>query len=312
MFATDALYYVKNSFYFCMAIDGLVRRAKGYIEAKIYAWKRYQNTHPSDRGYSQINLLKEFPIFRPNMDGNYPFKAEITSESIRNTFPFLTHLSQSVGHAKLETIDCADFAEDPVAKEAALRLQQLFNLYGSDKSNLHNYHWLYGAILKDPQKVQAILEIGLGTNNEDVACNMGKGGRPGASVRAFRDFCDNATLYGADIDQSILFHEERISTFVVDQTKPQSIEALLQNLPAQFDLIIDDGLHATYANVLTLGYFLPLLKSGGWVVIEDVLEMAEPVWQTVAALLPIELYEPYLIKAQNGYLFAVRRKSSHP
>ena len=293
-------------------MNDLIRRAKGYIEAKRYAWKRYQNTHPSDRGYSQINLLKEFPIFRPNMGGDYPVKAEITSESIRNTFPFLTRLSQSVGHPKLETIDCADYAEDSEANAAALRLQQLFDLYGSDKSTLHNYHWLYGAILKHPQTVQAILEIGLGTNNEHVACNMGKDGRPGASIRAFKDFCINATLYGADIDQSILFQEERISTFVVDQTKPQSIEALFQNLPAQFDLIIDDGLHAIDANVLTLGYGLTLLKPGGWVVIEDILEMAEPVWQTVAALLPVELYEPYFIKARNGYLFAVRRKSTHP
>jgi hypothetical protein len=293
-------------------MNELVRKAKSYIDAKRYAWKRYQTTHPSDRGHSQINLLKEFPIFRPNAGGDYQFKAEITSESIRNTFPFLTYLSQAVGHTKLHTIDCSDFSEDPEAKAAALRLQHLFDVYGSDKSTLHNYHWLYGEILKHPQSVQSILEIGLGTNNEDVACNMGKDGRPGASIRAFKDFCVNATLYGADIDQSILFQEERISTFVVDQTKPQSFEALLQNLPAQFDLIIDDGLHATDANILTLGYGLTLLKPGGWVVIEDILDMAEPVWQTVAAILPIEEYKSYFIKAKNGHLFAVQRQPSHP
>jgi hypothetical protein len=109
-------------------MNHLVRWAKGYIKAKIYAWKRYQNIHPSDRGYSQINLLKGYPIFRPNMGGDYPVKAEITSESIRNTFPFLLRLSQSVGHTKLKTIDCPDFPEDPEANAAALRLQQLFDL----------------------------------------------------------------------------------------------------------------------------------------------------------------------------------------
>jgi hypothetical protein len=292
------------------AMNDLVRRAKGYIDAKRYAWKRHQNAHPSDRGFTQVNLLKEFSIFRPNMGGDYPVKAAITTESIRNTFPFLSRLSQSLGHAKLETTDCSDFSDDPVANSAALRLQQLFDLYGSDKSTLHNYHWLYGAILKNPQSVQAILEIGLGTNNENVACNMGKGGRPGASIRAFKDFCVNAALYGADIDQSILFNEERISTFFVDQTKPESIEALLKNLPAQFDLVIDDGLHSPDANILTLAYGLTLLKPGGWVVIEDILDMAEPVWQNVAALLPVEQYEPYFVKAKNGYLFAVQRKTS--
>jgi hypothetical protein len=293
-------------------MTNLVRRATDYIKAKRYSWERYQNTHPSDRGNSQINVLKEFSIFRPNMGGNYADKAPITSESIRNTFPFLSHLSQSVGHPKLEIIDCLDFADDPEANAPALRLQYLFNLYGSDKSILHNYHWFYGAILKHPQSVYTILEIGLGTTNENVACNMGKHGRPGASIRAFKDLCVNAMVYGADIDESILFQEERISTFFVDQTKPQSFEALLANLPAQFDLVIDDGLHATDANILTLSYGLTLLKPGGWIVIEDILDMAEPIWQSVAAILPVQQYEPYLVKAKNGYLFAVHRKTTHP
>ncbi|MEB3157301.1 MAG: class I SAM-dependent methyltransferase, partial [Cyanobacteriota bacterium] len=283
---------------------------KNYITAKRYAWERYKNTHPSNRGSSQVNLLKEFPIFHPNMGGDYQVKAQILSASIRNTLPFLSGLSQAVGHAKLKTIDCSAFSADPAAQSAALRLQKLFNLYGSDKSNLHNYHWLYGEILKHHQSVQAILEIGLGTNNETVACNMGKDGRPGASILAFRDFCENATLYGADIDESILFQDERISTFVVDQTKPESLEALLQNLPAQFDLVIDDGLHTTDANILTLCYGLTLIKPGGWVVIEDILDVAEPVWQIVAALLPVERYRSHFIKADNGYLFAVQRCTS--
>lgn len=295
-----------------MPDHSLILRAKNYIKAKRYAWSRYQNTHPSDRGFSQVNLLKEFSIFRPNMGGGYQDKAAITSESIRNTFPFLARLSQSLGHGKLAITDCAEFSEDPEAKAAALRLQQLFDLYGSDKSTLHDYHWLYGAILKQPQSVRAILEIGLGTNNEQVACNMGKDGKPGASLRAFKDFCMNAALYGADIDQSILFEEERITTFLVDQTNPQTFEALLAKLPAQFDLVIDDGLHATDANILTLRYGLPLLKPGGWIVIEDILEMAEPVWQTVAALLPVDQYQSYFIRARNGLLFAVRRQPIGP
>ena len=62
--------------------------------------------------------------------------------------------------------------------------------------------------------VTNIFEIGLGSINTKIVSNMGKFGKPGASLRAFRDFCPNAIIYGADIDQSILFKEERIKTLV--------------------------------------------------------------------------------------------------
>lgn len=290
-------------------MDNISLRAKGYIKAKQYAWQRHQNTHPSDRGSSRINVLRDFPLFRPNMLGNYKEKASFAAQSIRNTVPFLAHLSASAGHPPLQVMDCEAFAKDPQAARAAQSLKQLFDGYGSDKATLHNYHYLYGAILQKPDGVHSILEIGLGTNNEDVACNMGKGGKPGASIRSFRDFCENAIVYGADIDASILFQETRIQTLLVDQTNPASFEQLLPQLPQHFDLIIDDGLHAPDANILTLSYGLKLLAPGGWMVIEDILEEAQPVWQTVAGMLPSATFECFLISARKGMLFAVRRKA---
>ena len=51
------------------------------------------------------------------------------------------------------------------------------------------------------------------------------------------------------IDRRILFHEDRISTFWVDQTDPNSLDALAAQLgDIKFDLIIDDGLHLPHAN----------------------------------------------------------------
>ena len=40
---------------------------------------------------------------------------------------------------------------------------------------------------------------------------MGTEGKPGASLRAFRDFCMNAEVIWADIDKRILFKEDRIN-----------------------------------------------------------------------------------------------------
>ncbi len=289
-------------------MPNLVSKASEYLTAKKHAWQRYQNTHPSDRGASKINLLKEFPLFRPNMNGNYQDKVAIESQTIQNLFPFLSILSQTAGHPELPVMNCREFSRDAESGEAAQKLQQLFNTHGSDKSSLHDYHWLYGSILSNPESVRSILEIGLGSNNESVACNMGSGGRPGASIRAFRDFCEGAVIYGADIDRSILFTEDRIKTFEVDQTSSESFDRLLEMLPNNFDLVIDDGLHAPDANILTLSYGLKLIKSGGWVVIEDILDQSQPLWQSVAALLPSQIYDSYFIRAQSGMMFAVHRK----
>ena len=56
---------------------------------------------------------------------------------------------------------------------------------------------------------------------------MGKYGKPGASVKAFRDFFSNANIYGADIDKEILFKEHKISTFYVDQTNINTLNQTL-------------------------------------------------------------------------------------
>ena len=94
-------------------------------------------------------------------------------------------------------------------------------------------------------------------------------GNPGASLRAFRDFCPNAEIYGADFDSRILFQENGIQTFYVDQTETDSLEEISKKIGNNFDLMIDDGLHSPNANLHSLK-FLPLLKVGGYAVIEDV------------------------------------------
>ena len=168
-----------------------------------------------------------------------------------------------------------------------LDLAGLFNHHGSDKAGVHDYHNLYAALLhgrrSDPLD---ILEIGLGTNTLTVRSNMGVGGRPGASLRAFRDWAPKAQIHGADIDRTILFSEDRIATYWVDQTAPASLEELGRTLsPRKFDLIIDDGLHEPHANLNTVLFALERLKPGGHVVVEDVQSAGLPFWQIAATIL---------------------------
>jgi hypothetical protein len=151
--------------------------------------------------------------------------------------------------------------------------------YGSDKSMIsyqswHNYTTYYHALF-DPVKynVLRIFELGLGTNNIALPSNMGINGRPGASLRGWRDFFPKADVYGADIDRDILFTEDRIKTYYCDQLSTQDVSTLWKEpeLLEEFDIIVDDGLHTLPANWHFFEHSIHKIKIGGVYIIEDIL-----------------------------------------
>lgn len=272
------------------------------VAAKRRLWSLFDGTG----GTTELNMLHAFPLYMPCSSGSYKDRAALTAQAIGRVFPLLASLSLSVNDRLLQASAIAGFPKDDQERQAAHELKALLDRYGSDKASRHGYHHLYGAILKNRPQVSAILEIGLGTNNADVVSNMGSGGKPGASLRAFRDFCPNATVYGADVDKRILFEEERIRTFFVDQTQADSFARLDKRLPQAFDLVIDDGLHSPHANLETLRFGLQKLRPGGWAVIEDIGYNALPLWQTAAEILPAR-FRPHILDDGAALLFAVER-----
>ena len=105
---------------------------------------------------------------------------------------------------------------------------------------------------------------------------MGALGNPGASLRGWRAYFANAEIFGADIDANILFRDDRIQTFWVDQRDPESIQALWKLVgEITFDIMIDDGLHEGWANICFLKGSFSRLKSGGIYIIEDVVPQDE-------------------------------------
>jgi hypothetical protein len=100
----------------------------------------------------------------------------------------------------------------------------------------------------------------------------GVNGKPGASLRAWREYFPQAQIYGADIDRDILFAEDRIQTFWTDQRDPKAIRELWHQLDGvSFDVMIDDGLHEAPANICFFMESFHKLKPGGIYVIEDIL-----------------------------------------
>jgi len=168
-------------------------------------------------------------------------------------------------------------------KDMRSELNMLCDRYGSDKGELtsanqpypwpsHTYADFYEARFGICREyIQNVFECGLGTNNQNIPNNMGLFGKPGASLRVWKEFFPNAQIRGADIDKNVLFSEDRILTYYVDQTSPDSIEQLWQNVStANFDLIIDDGLHTFDAGICFFENSFNKVKPNGLYVIEDV------------------------------------------
>lgn len=254
---------------------------------------------------SNLNINETFPLFRPSSAGAYNVKAALTILAINQILPFLNTLTKHFKEKEIALENIEHLSLDRQIKTSASELKYLLDKHGSDKAN-NNYHHLYGAILRDKLKVRNIFEIGLGSNNPDIVSHMGVNNKPGASLRAFRDYCPNAFVYGADIDKQILFKEERIKTFFVDQTKPVTFDFLLKKIPKKFDLVIDDGLHQPNANIASFCFGLKIIKTGGWIVIEDIPIEAICVWQIISVLLP-NSYEPHIFSADKAIIFAVKK-----
>jgi hypothetical protein len=163
-------------------------------------------------------------------------------------------------------------------------LHDLFFKHGSDKGapkdqahpvslNLaHTYADLYYVLFNlYRHSIKRVFECGLGTKDLEFNSNMGENGIPGASLRAWRDYFPNAEIFGADIDPQILFQEDRIKTFHVDQTVLKSIENMWQIISVEeFDIIIDDGLHTFDAGISLFEASFSKLREGGIYVIEDI------------------------------------------
>jgi hypothetical protein len=236
---------------------------------------------------------------------NVKYKEAPLSEQIsvlRNSLAALAQVSQ-IARLKVAPITVEDFVGASAQSANTEELRALFQKYGSDKSTGHNYHLLYAWLLSSRRNGDfSMLEIGLGTNNIDVPSNMGLEGKPGASLRSFRDWAPRGKIFGADVDKRVLFAEERIETFYVDQTKPEVLGELAARFaPGSFDMIIDDGLHSSEANLNTLLFALPLIKSDGALVIEDIGFSDLPYWQIVFGLLSPQ-YSGTFLEARGGHL----------
>jgi hypothetical protein len=157
-------------------------------------------------------------------------------------------------------------------------LTEIMNRNGSDKGSGHHNYTEYYATLFDPIRNSRmnILEIGIGTNNPHIPSSMigtPGGYNPGSSLRGWKEYFTSSNIYGCDIDREILFEEDRISTFHLDQRDQKSLQEQIVDKNRMYDIIIDDGLHHFETNLNVLKTIYSKLKQGGIYIIEDIGDM---------------------------------------
>ena len=129
----------------------------------------------------------------------------------------------------------------------------------SDKGSVHTYIDTYYDILKD-KKYCKIFEIGV---------------RTGGSIWLWRKLLEDYEIWGIDLDSSYFgnrpFAEElRNDANIHVRFKRNSFDkSSYEDIPKDFDLIIDDGDHSAEGISRTFEHAWHHLKSGGVYVIED-------------------------------------------
>lgn len=173
-----------------------------------------------------------------------------------------------------------EHAIETYTEEKETDLCRMCNEFGSDKGSAYHQFSRFYKVLFEPIRSESFcfFELGLGTNDTSLPSNMGETGKPGASLRAWKQFFPTAQIYGADIDRKILFEEDRIKTFYCDQTNPTDIAAMWNSedlKDKQFRVILEDGLHTLESLKVFFEESVHKLEPGGVFLSED-LGMGNP------------------------------------
>jgi hypothetical protein len=214
------------------------------------------------------------------------------------------------------------------SKNQTSLLATLCDKYGSDKGEIakvdrpytwwaHTYADFYSRLFDHCRNdVLNVFECGIGTNNPDLTSSMTASGKPGASLRVWRDYFPNAKVFGADIDKDIMFEEERIQTFCADQTSPEDILRMWSELgEVEIDFFVDDGLHTFDAGICLFEHSIDHLAENGIYTIEDVsldslMKFKEYFDRKDYVVDYVSLFRPFVKLGDNNIV--VIRKSTSP
>ncbi len=135
--------------------------------------------------------------------------------------------------------------------------------YGSPLA--HNYTATYHALFRERSlEPLRILEIGLCRAREDKAQDEVP------SLQMWKSYFPNAEIWGADLEDFSFAEGGRISIARFDQSSRPQLNAFISSAGrGGFDLIIEDGSHASAHQQISLARLFQAVRPGGLYVVED-------------------------------------------
>lgn len=143
-----------------------------------------------------------------------------------------------------------------------MSLAELANNFRTDKNTSHSYLPLYQDLLiSKKETAKNVLEVGISG---------------GGSIKLWKDFFTNATVYGLDImhidyvwpqiknDENIILHTS------IDAYDNDYFNTHLLNSKVKFDFMLDDGPHTLESMIKFIKLYSQIMTDDGILIIEDV------------------------------------------
>jgi hypothetical protein len=158
-------------------------------------------------------------------------------------------------------------------REPIVSMTDLANAFGTDKGTTtgeaHSYTCYYELLLEPRRNnIASLLEIGLAIGGPEVGAPASREVRDAPSVRMWQDYFVNAHIYGLDISDFSRFESDRFTFFRADCGVRSELEQVAAS-GVPFDLIVDDGSHASFHQQLSFACLFGNLRSRGLYIIED-------------------------------------------
>jgi hypothetical protein len=147
-----------------------------------------------------------------------------------------------------------------------MNLEQLVDNFNTDKNTTHSYLSLYQKLLESKKEsARIVLEIGIGDFNE----------KNGGSIKLWRDYFENATIYGLDMLSSNrvldeLLNDDRIILYTsTDAYNDEFFTTNFLNRNIKCDFLLDDGPHTLESMRQFIKLYSQIMKDDGILIIED-------------------------------------------
>ena len=148
-----------------------------------------------------------------------------------------------------------------------MSLEELIDNTLTDKNTTHSYLPLYNQLLiHKKETAKNVLEVGIGDF----------GDKNGGSIKLWKSYFTNATIYGVDIlstDRVIdeLFNDDRVVLYTSTNAYDNHfVVTNFLNKNIRFDFMLDDGPHSLESMKKFIRLYSELMTDDGLLIIEDV------------------------------------------